>query len=471
MKNKKYLIMKYTLLFAFCLGFQSKLVSQELNGWDFFVLNPDLKTDALVVFQNNQVVYEKYNHQFDSKTKHMVWSISKSLTSTVLGAMAYQNKFSSKQFRQINVTEISSKIDKKYSYITLDHFLSWSSGIQWNESYENNSSDPTQSSVAQLLYGDGVENSFEFIWQLPIQKPANSVFSNWNYSTGDSHMALQLGQLIQKNIISHEKSIPSEIAQKYLFQQLEINDVTLLKDSTGYLAGGSGFYMTAYDLLKIGKLYLNNGKYNDHVILGTDWIQDSFKNPPLFQENQNLFQPLKSWWTLSTDAKQKHQLPDMILAIGHWDQYLIIIPSLNAVIVRFGLNQKSSFPILNFLKKANQLLNPNTKLAFSLPKKDFVNLKTNESTNLNVPAFKSNIFTLGKRYRALHMCQCLFVMKQSKSYCEELSQVNPPVFKIAKITENSVTAELIGKVPGSSEVDLMAVTATFLNNQYGCEFN
>ena len=106
-----------------------------------------------------------------------------------------------------------------------------------------------------------------------------------------------------------------------------------------------------------------------------------------------------------------------------------------------------------------------------MPKKDFVNLKTNESTNLNVPAFKSNIFTLGKRYRALHMCQCLFVMKQSKSYCEELSQVNPPVFKIAKITENSVTAELIGKVPGSSEVDLMAVTATFLNNQYGCEFN
>ncbi len=63
---------KNQFLSAFsCIVINSQAMGQQLTGWDQYVTNPNIKTDALVIFQNNQIIYEKYNHQFNNQTKHL----------------------------------------------------------------------------------------------------------------------------------------------------------------------------------------------------------------------------------------------------------------------------------------------------------------------------------------------------------------------------------------------------------------
>lgn len=76
--------------------------------------------------------------------------------------------------------------------------------------------------------------------------------------------------------------------------------------------------------------------------------------------------------------------------------------------------------------------------------------------------YKTPIYNLGMNYRALHTCNCLFVMKQSEIYCQEFSKVNPPVFT-AEIDQNEKT--VISRVQGAP---FLPTVFKFKNDRLGC---
>lgn len=79
-----------------------------------------------------------------------------------------------------------------------------------------------------------------------------------------------------------------------------------------------------------------------------------------------------------------------------------------------------------------------------------------------VPRYKTPLVSLGTRYRALHTCNCLYVMKMGQEYCVNYSKVDPPVFTVViDAASKSVSSGISGQ-PFKPSV------AKFANERTGC---
>lgn len=303
---------------------------------------PNSQTDAVLVYYKDQLIYEKYDNGFGIDNKHIAWSASKSITSAVIGSLVYQGLFDV----QASVCQYYS-IAQKYNHcdLTAHDFLSWSSGLIWNEQYENENGDPTQSSVAQLLYGDGAADAAQFVISHPV-----TTTRGWNYSTGDSNFLMGLA----KNAVPANEA--DSFPWKYLFEPLGITDVTFGQDQSGTFGGGSAVYIKPRDLARIGHLYLHRGEWNGKRIFAESWVDYTNSAPELFDPNgpdgQDSFHSRRSWWALNPEISLAKNIPEALIANGHWGQFLIVIPSMDTVIVRMGNNQTTGFDIISMIELA-----------------------------------------------------------------------------------------------------------------------
>lgn len=417
------------------------ILSSSLNLWayDFSAVekisfSETSNTNSLLILKNNKLIYEKYANGFNENKKHIAWSVTKSISSAIIGALVYKNKLNIE-----NSICDYVKIAEKYNHCDLNtnDFLSWSSGLDWNEQYENAGGDPTTSSVAQMLYGDGIAHSTEFILR---HKKVIEGKKRWNYSTGDSHFLMSLAATVVDE--SQKESFPWD----YLFNPLAIKDVTFLQDLAGTFNGGSGVFIRPRDLAKIGELYLNRGVINGQRLFSEDWYNYTLSQPETFSSDLNnenrAFTSARSWWKLNSELQKKYNIPDALYANGHWGQFLIVIPSMDVVIVRMGNNQTNSFPMIQVV----------SEIVKALENKNFSeNTVAAEVLNAEIP-YQTPIATLGLNYRAQHTCQCLFVMNQNEDYCKKLSFVQPAIFSVAVSYNDRSVTSTIDIAPGPKAV-------------------
>lgn len=415
------------------------IMSFNLWAYDFSTIEKisfgeAANTNSLLVYKNNKRVYEKYANGFNENKKHIAWSVSKSISSAIIGALVYKNKLNI----QSSICDYI-KLAEKYNHcdLTANDFLSWSSGLDWNEQYENEAGDPTKSSVAQMLYGDGVVGATEFILR---HANVTEGKKRWNYSTGDSHFLMSLArEVVSPN---QKETFPWD----YLFNPAGITDVTFLRDLAGTFNGGSGILIKPRDLAKIGELYLNHGVMNGQRLFSEDWYKYTWSEPETFNSNLNnetrAFVSARSWWKLNSELQKKYNIPDAIYANGHWGQFLVVIPSMNVVIVRMGNNQTNSFPIVQVV----------SEIVKALENKSFSeNAVSSEVLTTEIP-YQAPVAILGLNYRAQHTCQCLFVMNQDEDYCKKLSLVQPAIFSVAINYDNKSVASTIDIAPGPKAV-------------------
>ncbi len=305
---------------------------------------PKTETDSLLLYANKELLFERYNNGYTADNKHVAWSMSKSISSAIIGALVHKNQFDT----QKSICDFIS-VAKDYNHCDLraHDFLSWSSGLVWNELYEDPNSDREQSSVGQLLYGDGIANTTNFVMAHPSKIPG---IKEWNYSTGDSTFVMALARAALPLV--EEQIFP----WKYLFDPLEI-DVTFGQDQAGNFGGGSSIYIRPRDLAKIGELYLARGMWNGSRIFSEEWVDYTNQRPETFDlalYGHQTFYSKRSWWTINPKIAQAKGIPDSLIANGHWGQYLVIIPSLNVVLVRMGNNQDatSDFDLIAVIEKA-----------------------------------------------------------------------------------------------------------------------
>jgi CubicO group peptidase (beta-lactamase class C family) len=69
-----------------------------------------------------------------------------------------------------------------------------------------------------------------------------------------------------------------DFAKRFLFTPLGIKEVYWEKDGKGISFGGGNLFMSQYDLAKIGYLYLNNGVWDNKVIVSRQWVEQSLQS-------------------------------------------------------------------------------------------------------------------------------------------------------------------------------------------------
>ncbi|MGL4860099.1 MAG: serine hydrolase domain-containing protein [Enterobacteriaceae bacterium] len=263
---------------------------------------------GLLVLHHGQVVLEHYQPGFSSDQRWVAFSMSKSVTSILAGLALQEGAIHS-----LNdpVSEYLPELAQSaYAQVTIQQLLTMTSGIRWDEDYQNPHSDLFKS--YDLLISS--ESAFlAYMAALPRQYPAGSYF---NYSTGEANI---LGAVIRR---ATGQPLATYLSQK-IWQPMGMQEKAIwLTDLQGNEMAGNGLSATLQDYGRIGLFMLGQGIIDHHPLLPGNWVkQSSHASPPsVAQHDPYGYQ----WWI---DAQGAYQ------AQGIFGQLLYIDPRRNLVIV------------------------------------------------------------------------------------------------------------------------------------------
>ena len=193
--------------------------------------------DGLVVIRNGYLVFEAYpNSDYKLGDKHLLYSVTKSFTSCLVGIAIEENLIRGTGDKMLNYfpnTTIGNLNDQK-KRITLGNLLTMRSGLSWDES--SAPYDSPLNGIYQINRGEGLT----YCLSLPIESEPGS---HWLYNTGASH--------ILSGVITSATGMNTlEYAKTRLFEPLGINDVEWGRDPGGIVKGGFDLQLTPRDMAK-----------------------------------------------------------------------------------------------------------------------------------------------------------------------------------------------------------------------------
>lgn len=155
-------------------------------------------------------------------------------------------------------------------------------------------------------------------WVQPIMQLTIVAPKQFAYKGCDTHL---LSAIISRSTGLNAHSF----AQENLFNPLGICASEWDKDPQGNSLGSTGLKMTARDLMKVGALYLDCGKWNGRATVSQEWVERS-------TTSQSQGDPLYGmygygWWVSSFHGE------DVYMSVGAKGQYLINIPKLKLTVV------------------------------------------------------------------------------------------------------------------------------------------
>lgn len=328
----------------------------EAFAFEFPKDNPEkLQTNALLVLHRGEVIFEKYNGDFRASSRHLAWSVTKSLLNGILGAMVSDGWVK----LQDTICKYYEVPHPNYCAISIEHLARHSSGLDWRETYEDDEQ-PKDSSIIALLYGEGIYDMAKFVLQ--HHKLKHTPGTKWRYSSGDSNL---LASVLAKAMSNHAaKDYPFT----RLFHPLGMESLLFERDARGVIVGSSYSYLTARDLARFGQLFLARGRWQGTQILPESWIDYSLTLAPAMKSTPQKIKAGRNpdaygahWWLNKPIPEQKLKAPwpgiseRAFAALGHWGQYLLVNPEKELVIVRFGNDRGGRLDIEKLFALAAEL--------------------------------------------------------------------------------------------------------------------
>ena len=207
--------------------------------------------------------------------------------------------------------------------VSIEHVLQMSSGIDFSEAYDDESTDAfqiynrmfiTMGSIDNITgkYGSTAEPGTEFY-----------------YASINTHA---LAMLI--------KAVSGQELTTYLEQELwhplgMANDAYWLADMHGNEIGFWGLNATSRDFAKLGLLFLHDGTFNEQQIVSSSWVTQATTAGTGFLERgqiDNDWGYQYQWWLPRGSS-------DDFAAIGIWGQMIYVSPSTNVVIVKTAADE------------------------------------------------------------------------------------------------------------------------------------
>ncbi len=291
-------------------------------------------TRGVVVLYDGHLVAEKYAPGFDKNSLMLGWSMSKSITGTLVGLLVRDGKLAVKD--PAPVPEWKATSDPRHA-ITLENILQQSSGLDFLEEYDRSSE------ATQMLFQRG--DMAAFTAARPLKYQPGTVF---NYSSGNSNI---LSRIIRQTV---GDAGYYRFPYDSLFYPLGMYHTTWEADASGTLVGSSYVHASCRDWARFGLLYLNNGVWNNRQLLPATWVEYVQTPAPASRMKEYSYQ----FWLNAVDTSQQHkrQFPDlpadMYRAAGYGGQVVCVIPSKKLVIVRLGLHEFDRNKLLAPIVKA-----------------------------------------------------------------------------------------------------------------------
>jgi hypothetical protein len=264
------------------------------------------KTSAFLIIRNDSVIYEYYGKGNHEPTIYNPFSITKAFVTTLTGIAIKEGKIES-------VDDPVSKYlvefkESKVGEIKIRQLLKHTSGIKFNDNNIGNARYYYCKSLRKHVYKTELDNSpgIEF-----------------KYSSANTQL---LAMLIERVI----DTTLSAYLESRLWQILGVQyDATWSMDRKGGNAmekAFSGLNCTSVDMAKLGRLYLQNGKWDNKTILPEDFVKEATKRD-ISEGSRWDYQ-----FNLGTGPKKYGSF----YAVGVYGQLIYVYPEKNVVMVRLA---------------------------------------------------------------------------------------------------------------------------------------
>jgi CubicO group peptidase (beta-lactamase class C family) len=299
---------------------------------------------SMLIFKDGKLVFEEYSTGYtyqwdgpdyhgepvtwDRDMLHCVHSVTKSITSACIGIAVDKGLIQSVHQSIFDyLPEYRHLETNGKDRITIEHLLTMTSGLDWEEwSIPYSSKD---NPIIGIWFSEKDPVTF-ILDRSMIAEPGTS----FAYYGGNM---ILLGEILKN---AANISI-DEFSTKYLFDPLGIDSFEWWKQfENGVIEAASGLKLTPRDMIKIGVTFLDNGVWDGEEIISKQWVA---KSATAYPADNEIIIPGEgsgrtgysySWWTKQYSKSGKEI--NMFLALGWGGQKIMVLPEVNTVVVFTG---------------------------------------------------------------------------------------------------------------------------------------
>jgi CubicO group peptidase (beta-lactamase class C family) len=217
------------------------------------------RTAAIVIVHDGKVRLEKYGLDFDAHGRWTSFSVAKSITSTLVGAAIKDGFIKSIEDRVSDyIPDLRGSV---YDDVSIRQLLTMTSGVQWNEDYEDKNSDVARFNNHEAE--PGMDVTVSFMRNLPREAPAGS---KWLYKTGETNL---IGVLVSS---ATGKTLSDYLSEKIWTPFGMQQDGSWILGPTGHEISGCCVQAATRDFARFGLFMLDGGRVDGESILPDGWI-------------------------------------------------------------------------------------------------------------------------------------------------------------------------------------------------------
>ena len=282
----------------------------------------EARTLGLVVTYRGRILGERYGEGIDIHTPLESWSMTKSLTGTLMGVLIEQGTY--ELWQPAPVPEWQEPGDPRQE-IRIGDIMRMSSGIKINA--------PSDPDYDRDIYADhyylytATSNSYEWAATRPQEWPPNTI---GRYRNTDPVLTSYLIRLGVEGRGQDYHSFP----QHDLFDKIGIRDGLIETDPQGNFLGQGLAFMPARDWARLGNLYLQDGVWDGERILPEGYVEYASTLAPSWVSDGRLQYGGAFFWV---NGQGSQGLPESAYSMrGAGGQSTTIIPTHDLVVVRLG---------------------------------------------------------------------------------------------------------------------------------------
>lgn len=217
------------------------------------------RTAGLVIVQDGKVRLEKYGLDFDANGRWTSFSVAKSFTSTLAGAALKDGYIESLDDKVSDyLPDMKGSV---YDDVSIRQLLTMTSGVRWNEDYEDKNSDVALFNEHQAE--PGIDATVSYMRTLSREAPPGE---KWLYKTGETNL---IGVLVSAAI---NRTLSDYLSEKIWAPFGMEQDASWLLSNTGQEISGCCIQASTRDFARYGLFMLNGALIDGKPILPEGWI-------------------------------------------------------------------------------------------------------------------------------------------------------------------------------------------------------
>lgn len=287
-------------------GFESAALIEMFD----YIREHNVPVHSVQIARHGKLFLDAYFYPYSPEMRHDVASVTKSVTSTLIG-LAIEKGF----IRDVQQPVLSffpnryaANSDARKQKLALEHLLTMQAG--WDCGFE--------AKEARLFEMRRSADWLQFMLDLPMIAEPGTRFA---YCSGNPHvLSTIISQATGTNALA--------FARRELFEPLRIRDAAWPADSRGNTHGWGDLQLRPRDMAKLGQFFLQHGRWGTRQILSETWIRTATRSHVDRTTNRDHYG--YAWWVKGEDY------PGMFEAVGRGGQRINVWPAKNLVLVFTG---------------------------------------------------------------------------------------------------------------------------------------